>query len=144
MFGFSKKKGGIPQPMGGPRIPTERVVSLSSQGISEPEIIRSLRDEGFSPLEVDRAMKQALRSGAGMSSSAPPMPPQSQLPPPPPRMQPFPPSYGNYPPEPPRPPGMQPMGQGPGMPRYSEDKFAPTMWGDVDDDLDDDLDKLPK
>jgi len=137
MFGLSKKKGGIGQTPGGPRIPTERVVSLSSQGLSEPEIIRSLRDEGYSPLEVDRAMKQALRSGAGL-----------QMPPPPPlagpmgRMDQGSPQFG-FPPSNdvpqrgmPPPPGRQ---QG-----FSEEKYTPNVW-DMNDDVEDDLDKpLPK
>ena len=48
--------------------PTSRVLTLSSQGLSEPEIIQTLRQEGFSPVQVDTAMREALRgaaSGAG-------------------------------------------------------------------------------
>lgn len=45
------------------RVPAvERVATLSSQGFSEPEIIKTLRDEGYSPMEVDKAMKTALKS----------------------------------------------------------------------------------
>ncbi|MFH1978603.1 MAG: hypothetical protein ABIJ92_04730 [Candidatus Aenigmatarchaeota archaeon] len=38
-----------------------RVMDLSSQGISEPEIIRTLREEGYSPEQVDSGMREALR-----------------------------------------------------------------------------------
>lgn len=56
------------------RIPADRVASLSSQGMSEPEIIRTLRSEGYSPIEVDSAMKDALRSAVrpGPARIAPP------------------------------------------------------------------------
>lgn len=54
------------------RIPADRVASLSSQGMSEPEIIRTLRSEGYSPIEVDAAMKDALRSAVRPSRMAPP------------------------------------------------------------------------
>jgi len=141
MFGMSKGKGPQPQPAGGVRIPTEKVVSLSAQGMSEPEIIRSLKDEGYSPLEVDRAMKQALRSGTSgpvqqpSAMSAPPMPmPRAQQPP----------------------QGFDPYSQrmqeqrfqappAPG-PQEQRDRFAPTMWDTDEEDMeDDDLDKeLPK
>jgi len=140
MFGFSKKKEGAAQPVGGPRIPTERVVSLSSQGLSEPEIIRSLRDEGYSPLEVDRAMKQALRTGAGTGMQAPPGP-QPMMPPQ--RMEPPAPQYG-YQPQRGPPFGEQQQG-GPTFPKFPEDKFAPTMWESDEEDMEDDLDKaVPK
>ena len=72
MFGLSKKKGSGPPGPPAPRIPTDKVVSLSSQGLSEPEIIKSLREQGFTPLEVDRAMKDALRAGSGVQARGPP------------------------------------------------------------------------
>jgi hypothetical protein len=53
------------------RIPTGRVIQLSSQGVSEPEIIQILKEEGYTPLQVDQAMKDALKSSVG----APPAPP---------------------------------------------------------------------
>ena len=43
-------------------MPVDRVMALSSQGYSDPEIIRSLRDEGYNPTEVDKALKEALKS----------------------------------------------------------------------------------
>ncbi len=65
------------------RIPADRVASLSSQGMSEPEIIRTLRSEGYSPIEVDAAMKDALRSAVRPSRIAPtPVPTRGFGPPP--------------------------------------------------------------
>ena len=64
---------------GAGRIPTDRVNELSSQGLSEPEIIRTLRNEGYSPIEVDRAMKGAIRTAAG---AVPPAPVRPAYPPP--------------------------------------------------------------
>jgi len=64
-FGKKKKAGedrGSAASMAGRRPAAERVSSLSAQGLSEPEIIRELRTEGYTPMEVDSAMKQALRS----------------------------------------------------------------------------------
>ena len=53
--------------------PTERVVALSSQGLSEPEIIQAMKQEGYSPVQVDGAMREALRGAAagGMQQPAP-------------------------------------------------------------------------
>lgn len=53
---------------------TTRVVSLSSQGLSEPEIIQILREEGYTPIQVDGAMREALR---GAASGAPVQPRQA-------------------------------------------------------------------
>jgi len=64
-FGKKKKAGeerGSAASMAGRFPAAERVSSLSAQGLSEPEIIRELRTEGYTPMEVDSAMKQALRS----------------------------------------------------------------------------------
>ena len=73
------------------RIPTERVRSLYSQGMSEPEIIRVLKSEGYSPVEVDAAMKEALKGAVG-SPGVPTHPPvqQSPQPAPPPAQPPHP------------------------------------------------------
>ncbi len=81
MWPFSGKGGG-----GIRRVPTERVVSLSSQGMPDTEIINVLKNEGYTPLEVDSAMKQALRGVTGGSPrpsglSPPPEPFSSQAPP---------------------------------------------------------------
>jgi len=62
----------------GPRkggAPVDRVMTLSAQGMSEPEIIRSLRDEGYSPADVDTAMKGAVKT----SVSSPEAPRPSRL-----------------------------------------------------------------
>jgi prefoldin subunit 5 len=66
--------------------PTDRVVALSSQGLAEPEIIEVLRQEGYTPVQVDNAMKDALRGAAtGMPPRAPPVrqAPQAYAPAPP-------------------------------------------------------------
>ncbi|MCK4714558.1 MAG: hypothetical protein KAT35_03210 [Candidatus Aenigmarchaeota archaeon] len=86
MWPFNGKGSGVVR-----RVPTERVVSLSSQGMPETEIIGVLKNEGYTPVEVDSAMKQALKSAAGgppRPSGTPPM--QSQEPPPLPAREPVP------------------------------------------------------
>lgn len=47
----------------------DRVKGLSAQGFSEPEIIRTLRKEGYSPVEVDRAIKSSIRETAASDLS---------------------------------------------------------------------------
>ncbi len=69
------------------KIPPDRVASLSAQGMSEPEIIRTLRSEGYSPIEVDAAMKDALRSAVRPSRTAPPAPARGFGPPEPARFE---------------------------------------------------------
>lgn len=70
MFPFGKKRKkpveeGIPEPMPGPSrprgIPTAEVQALSSRGVAEPDIINTLRREGYSISDIDQAMKEALR-----------------------------------------------------------------------------------
>ncbi len=93
--------------------PTERVMMLSSQGLSEPEIIQILRQEGYTPIQVDNAMKEALR---GMATGAPPRmqpPRQEQSYAPAPSME-----YG---PQPRRPPAPRPYSQ----PAYEEEPGFP-------------------
>ncbi|MBN2330726.1 MAG: hypothetical protein JXC85_02825 [Candidatus Aenigmarchaeota archaeon] len=147
MFGLSKKKqAGGPAPAG-PRIPTEKVVSLSSQGLSEPEIIKTLREEGFSPLEVDRAMKDALRTGTGVQAPPYPRPGRFGPPSPPPLPGTQPGSPLSAPPAPAPPPTYsfqdQPPIQQPGMPpSYPQQNYMPSPW--TDDDLDEDMEDLPK
>jgi hypothetical protein len=73
-----KKKGGAEgfEPMGGPSfgpagaprpperriVPTDEVRALASRGVPEPDIIRTLKREGYATPEIDQAMKDALRS----------------------------------------------------------------------------------
>jgi DNA-binding transcriptional MerR regulator len=76
-FGGKKKKKGEGGemmegpgfgPSGPPRPPERRIVpvdevrAFASRGVSEPDIIRTLRREGYSTGEIDQAMKEALRS----------------------------------------------------------------------------------
>ena len=56
MFGFGKKKGG--------RNPSERIQSLSRQGMTEPDIISEMRGEGYKPTEVDRGFRDVLKRAA--------------------------------------------------------------------------------
>jgi hypothetical protein len=60
---FSKKGSVAPGQVKG--APIDRVRSLSSQGLSEPEIIRTLKDEGYTPIEVDSAMRNVLKGAVG-------------------------------------------------------------------------------
>jgi hypothetical protein len=155
MFGLSKKKDAGAAALAGPRIPTEKVVSLSSQGLSEPEIIKTLREEGFSPLEVDRAMKDALRTGTGVQAPPPPAagPAPPQGPPAPPPM-PGPPSLAPEPapiappaPAPPPAPPMpgQPPAQQAGLPSpFPSGQYAPSPWEITDDDMEEGMQDLPK
>ena len=64
--GGAKKRPGPAMPS-----PTDRVVTLSSQGLSEPEIIQTLRQEGYTPMQVDNAMREALRGAASGTPSQP-------------------------------------------------------------------------
>ena len=73
-FGGKKKSKGPPGMEGdfGPSaparaperriIPTDEVRAWSSRGMSEPDIIRNLRREGYATGEIDQAMKEALRN----------------------------------------------------------------------------------
>ena len=66
--------------------PSDRVRQLSSQGLSEPEIIRALKDEGFSPIQVDSAMRSVLKDSIGGPGDMPRLsgPPGRDYPQPPP------------------------------------------------------------
>ncbi len=72
----TKRRSARPSPA---RVPTGRVITLSSQGMSEPEIIQSLKGEGYTPMQVDQAMKEALKTSVGSTGPAgppgPPVPP---------------------------------------------------------------------
>lgn len=86
---FLKKKSKAPAGHPGA---SERVRELSAQGLSEAEILRSMRAEGYGPGEVDSAMKDVLRE----SVAGPPRQPPAQPPAQPPRRQPAP-EYGEPP-----------------------------------------------
>lgn len=43
----------------------QRIESLSRQGMSEPEIVKDLRGQGYSSLEIDKALRDSLKSGVG-------------------------------------------------------------------------------
>jgi archaellum component FlaC len=92
VFGKKKSASGGPQmeaPRG--RIPVSDVRALSARGVPEPDIIRTLRNEGYSTGEIDTAMKDALRdriSGPQGYNQGPqqryverPMPPARGFPP---------------------------------------------------------------
>jgi hypothetical protein len=82
-FGKKKEAGVASAPMSSKQPAINRVDVLSSQGLSEPEIIRELRAEGYSPMEVDNAMKQALRTAVDSPQPPPPGYPQANEVPPP-------------------------------------------------------------
>jgi len=77
---------------GGVAIPTNEVKALSSRGVPEPDIIRTLKREGYSINEIDQAMKDALRGrvsgdsagpagpGAQGPGGPPPIPSREQMP----------------------------------------------------------------
>ncbi|MFH1236925.1 MAG: hypothetical protein V1648_00770 [Candidatus Aenigmatarchaeota archaeon] len=64
--GMGGEAFGPPAPARGPPerriVPTDEVRAWSSRGMSEPDIIRNLRREGYATGEIDQAMKEALRS----------------------------------------------------------------------------------
>lgn len=124
-LGFGKKKDEA-APAGFKQPAFNRISDLSSQGFSEPEIIRQLRSEGYSPMEVDAAMKRSLRE---VAVGPQPGPPARQYEQPAPR--PVQPQPRQYAPAPPMPPasdrrrifpeeGLRPV-EGPRPPFKSED-----------------------
>ncbi|UCD03214.1 MAG: hypothetical protein JSV63_01085 [Candidatus Aenigmatarchaeota archaeon] len=125
----------------------QKVLSLSSQGYSEPEIIKKLREEGHTPLEIDRAMKDAMRAGAGGQPAQPPPQPAPPQEPPTPAAPPVPEPGPPQPPAPEAPPPAQPLPPEP-EPRFEKrDRFAPTKYDDdmLDDDFDlDKAERIPK
>ncbi len=152
MFGLGKKKGNAPPApaAGGRGVPTQKVLSMSSQGFSEPEIVKTLREDGFSPIEVDRAMKDAMRSGSsGSAQGVPQMPAMPQEPQRPLQPRQLPPMSQEQPS--PQQPEIDDMtGDEPFSPRgfnmppaASKNQFAPTKWDDDLDDMDD-IDDVPK
>jgi len=141
MFGLSKKKSESFRAPAPPEqgVPTDRVVSLSSRGYSEPQIIKSLREEGYSPLQVDRAMKDALRTGA----SGPRMQQPRYQGPPARGPMPLPPAPG---PAMPRPVSVAQPSAPYDYPQMPKEKYAPTVWDGGDEDMEEDIDMddIPK
>jgi hypothetical protein len=73
---------GGPNPMG-EYIPIEQVRNMASQGLPESEIAGRLQAQGFSPIQIDRALRNAIReevAGPPPGMRPRPMPPQ-QMPP---------------------------------------------------------------
>lgn len=143
MLGISFKGQQKPVPQGGAGAPAQRVLALSSQGMSEPEITRTLQQEGYSPIEVDRAMKDAMRSSAarGPQRMGPPAAPSA------PGMQN--PSYQQgapYQRQAPPAPSQQSFGEFDQPQPFSKNKFAPTDWSEDGELPEDDLDmqNVPK
>jgi len=73
-----KKKKGIPK-TDSLADPIDRVKTLSSQGISEIEIIRKMEEEGYTPAEIDNSMKDALKSRVDSQSSREFLPPRERF-----------------------------------------------------------------
>lgn len=158
MFSLRKKAPLPPPPPAPDRIPADRVMQLSQQGYSDPEIIRTLREEGYKPAEVDKALKQALKAsafGAPQQRASPGRPSlsdeldegptrsdlalpelpwqqkqQRALPPPPPRFDEVTPPAGAQ-----RPGGWAPPRDDPAPPRRPLPSALPRKLDD-DDDLD--------
>ncbi len=68
---FQKKPVQRYQPAAPPQeyIPVDIVQKLASQGMPDPEIISQLRAQGFSPMQIDRALSQAIKSAVSRSQS---------------------------------------------------------------------------
>jgi len=71
MLFFKKKEPEKFASSGKGAVPIDRVRDLASRGYSEPDMIDSLRKEGFSADEIDRALTDALKMG--ISGLAPPV-----------------------------------------------------------------------
>jgi hypothetical protein len=98
MWPFNEKEG-YPGGSSGSSVPTDRVMTLSSQGVSEPDIIKTLKNEGYTPMQVDSAMREALKGTVSPRTElAPPGPPG------PPGQPPLPGEMPRSEPMPPRPP----------------------------------------
>jgi DNA-binding transcriptional MerR regulator len=85
-FGKKKRKASreeysepMPSPSRPRGIPTAEVQALSSRGVAEPDIINTLRREGYAISEIDQAMKEALKGRVAPEGSeyyGPPSRPQ--------------------------------------------------------------------
>lgn len=68
---FQKKPAQRHQPAMPPQeyIPVDIVQRMASQGMPEPQIISQLRAQGFSPMQIDRALSQAIKSAVTLPQS---------------------------------------------------------------------------
>jgi uncharacterized protein YukE len=74
---FLKKKG--PEVIRGKGfVPVDRVKELSARGLSELEIIDTLRREGFSPKEIDDAITQVIKSAITPKEVSEPKPKEEE------------------------------------------------------------------
>lgn len=77
MLFFKKKKEEEMPKLGKGFIPIDRVKELSGKGFAEPEIIDTLRKEGFSAEEIDKGLTQALKTGV-TGEKTPVFPPRKE------------------------------------------------------------------
>lgn len=68
---FQKKPAQRYQPSMPPQeyIPVDIVQKMASQGMPEPQIISQMRTQGFSPMQIDKALSQAIKSAVSLPSS---------------------------------------------------------------------------
>ncbi len=68
---FQKKPVQKYQPSSPPQeyIPVDIVQKLASHGMPEPQIISQLRSQGFSPMQIDKALSQAIKSAVSFPQS---------------------------------------------------------------------------
>lgn len=68
---FQKKPAQRYQPSMPPQeyIPVDIVQRMASQGMPEPQIISQLRAQGFSPMQIDKALSQAIKSAVTLPQS---------------------------------------------------------------------------
>lgn len=79
LFFKKKKKEEAMASLGKGVIPADRVKELSSKGFTQPEIIGTLRKEGFSAAEIDKGLTQALKAGATETrTEMPTFPPKAE------------------------------------------------------------------
>ncbi len=69
---FQKKPAQKYQPGTPPQeyIPVDIVQKMASQGMPEPDIISQLRKQGFSPVQIDKALSQAIKSAVSTTPAS--------------------------------------------------------------------------
>lgn len=81
MLFFKKKEPEKMSVSGKGNIPIDRVKDLASKGFGEPDMIDTLRKEGFAADEIDRALTEALKEGvSGVTPPKTPEPSAAMLP----------------------------------------------------------------